>query len=70
MGLSLTRRLGEAIIMIGKDIGPIKITILGHGTTVNHIKVNIEAPQNIDIFREELLTTRTERRKDSHECNK
>jgi carbon storage regulator CsrA len=61
MGLALTRKVGESLLLLCKEIGPIKITIVGHGKTPSHIKVHIEAPQNVDIFREELLTTRSER---------
>ena len=67
MGLALTRRVGESLLLLCKEIGPIKITIVGLGKTPGHIKVHIEAPQNVDIFREELLTTRSERGTDSHD---
>jgi len=66
MGLALTRKVGESLLLLCKEIGPIKITITGHGRTVSHIKVHIEAPKNVDIFREELLTSRSERGTDSH----
>jgi carbon storage regulator CsrA len=71
MGLALTRRLGESIVLICDKIAPIKITIAGYGKTHGHIKVYVEAPQNVDIFREEILTTRSkERGTDSHDSYK
>jgi sRNA-binding carbon storage regulator CsrA len=70
MGLALTRKVGESLLLLCKEIGPIKITITGHGKTPSHIKVHIEAPQNVDIFREELLTSRSERGTDSHGSHK
>jgi carbon storage regulator CsrA len=65
MGLSITRRVGESVLMICKEIGPIKVTITGRGQNPNHIKISIEAPNNVSIFREELL--QRERRTDSHD---
>jgi sRNA-binding carbon storage regulator CsrA len=65
MGLALTRRIGESVLLVCREIGPIKVTITGRGQNPNHIKINIEAPQNVNIIREELLDK--ERRKDSHD---
>ena len=65
MGLSLTRRIGESLLLVCKEIGPIKVTIKGRGQNPNHIKLSIEAPQNVNIIREELLDR--ERRTDSHD---
>lgn len=47
-GLVLTRRIGE-VVWIGKNI---KITITGRRD--NHIRLRIEAPDEISIDREEL----------------
>lgn len=65
MGLSLTRRVGESILLICKEIGPIKFTVTSVGNSPNHIRLSIEAPQNVNIYREELL--QRERRTDSHD---
>jgi carbon storage regulator CsrA len=65
MGLSITRRVGESVLMICKEIGPIKVTVTGRGQNPSHIKISIEAPNNVSIFREELL--QRERRTDSHD---
>ncbi len=46
--LVLTRRLGEAIT-IGNDVKIIVVDIDG-----NQVKLGIEAPRNIEIYREEL----------------
>ncbi len=46
--LILTRKLGESVI-IDDDI---KITILG--TKGNDVKIGIEAPRDVEIWREEL----------------
>ncbi|RMH61837.1 MAG: carbon storage regulator [Calditrichaeota bacterium] len=46
--LVLTRRLGEAIT-IGDDIKIIIVDIEGH-----QIKLGIEAPREVEIYREEL----------------
>lgn len=47
--LVLTRKQGESII-IGEDI---KVTILKIGE--NFIKIGIDAPREIPVYREELL---------------
>lgn len=46
--LVLTRRLGESIT-IGEDIKIIIVDIDGH-----QVKLGVEAPRNIEIYREEL----------------
>jgi len=47
--LVLTRRLGEAIT-IGNDVKIIVVDIDG-----NQVKLGIEAPRHIEIYREELF---------------
>jgi sRNA-binding carbon storage regulator CsrA len=64
MGLVITRRPGEAFLMICSEIGPIKITVTSRDPRSNYIKLNIEAPQNVAIYREELLSQ--ERRMEPH----
>ncbi len=49
--LILTRRTGESII-INSDI---KIIVLS--ADPNHVKLGFEAPENVNIVREELLDT-------------
>lgn len=63
MGLVITRRIGESFLMICPEIGPIKISI--RSKDVNSVKLNIEAPQNVSIYREELLSQ--ERRMEPNE---
>lgn len=46
--LVLTRKLGEAIT-IGDDVKIVVVDIDG-----NQVKVGIEAPRHIDVYREEL----------------
>ncbi len=48
--LVLTRRLGEAIT-IGDNIRIVIVDISGH-----QVKLGIEAPKDIEIYREELYT--------------
>jgi carbon storage regulator CsrA len=62
MALTLTRRIGESLILVCKEIGPIKVTIKGRGNH-NLIKVSIEAPNNVRIFREELISGHQEERR-------
>jgi sRNA-binding carbon storage regulator CsrA len=65
MGLSITRKFGESFLLICREIGPIKVTVRGRGDNPSHIRLSIEAPQNVNILREELLDR--ERRTDSHD---
>ena len=46
--LILTRRIGESV-MIGDDI---KITVLG--VKGNQVRLGIEAPQDVSVYREEI----------------
>ncbi len=46
--LVLTRRLGEAIT-IGDDVRIVIVEISGH-----QVKLGIEAPKDVEIYREEL----------------
>lgn len=46
--LILTRRVGETL-MIGDDV---KITILGRNG--NQVRIGIEAPKNVGVYREEI----------------
>ena len=48
--LILTRRSGESII-IGDDV---KVTVLSIDR--NQIRIGIDAPEEVDIVREELIT--------------
>jgi carbon storage regulator len=48
--LVLTRRLGEAIT-IGDNIRIVVVDISGH-----QVKLGIDAPKDIEIYREELYT--------------
>ena len=48
--LVLTRRLGEAIT-IGDDIKIVIVDISG-----NQVKLGIDAPKDVEIYREELYT--------------
>ncbi|MBG5927584.1 carbon storage regulator CsrA [Providencia rettgeri] len=46
--LILTRRVGETL-MIGDDI---KVTVLG--LNGNQVRIGIEAPKNVGVYREEI----------------
>ncbi|MCR9192820.1 MAG: carbon storage regulator [Gammaproteobacteria bacterium] len=55
--LVLKRKLGEKIL-IGKDVN-----IIALGTQGNQIKIGIEAPESVNIVREELLGRDSKSRK-------
>ena len=55
--LVLTRNLGEKIA-IGNEIMVVVTEIRG-----NHVKLGVEAPQEISIYREEVLTRTIEENK-------
>lgn len=46
--LVLTRRIGETVV-IGDDI---KVTVLG--VVGGQVKIGVDAPANVEIFREEI----------------
>ncbi len=50
--LVLTRKCNEKIL-IGKDI---VITVVGTGVGTNSVRIGIEAPKDVRVVREELLT--------------
>ena len=61
--LALSRKLGESIV-IGKDI---KISILE--IKGNQIKIGIDAPKNVTIYREEIFKQIEEENKEALKQN-
>lgn len=56
MSLVLTRRPGEAIVIDGD------ITVRVVGVVDNQVRLAIDAPQDTEIWREELLASKPRRR--------